>query len=224
MSNDLVRLDIADVVIDGPSLEIGDLSLEEFDDLGRKLRSIEGHSQFWIGDWANALKDQHGKGAMLKLAREIGYEIGTVRNYASISRRYETSLRNDVLSQHPKLSFDHFRLAITAPSPKFALGQAGSKSLSTRELAKWVKEENYRRKTATTNVEEDETEVSFVGPNYAELCQDDITSLLSDIRAYAKSDVSDGDKEQAVLGMWTRLTHVIAIMSEMADLDEVFDA
>ena len=107
MSNDLVRLDIADVVIDGPSLEIGSLSLEQFEDLGRKLRSIEGHSQFWIGDWANSLHDQYGKGSMTQLAGEIGYDVGTVWNYADVARKYDSSLRSEVLENYPQLTHRH---------------------------------------------------------------------------------------------------------------------
>ena len=130
------------VAIKGPSLKIGALTREQFEDLGWKLKGVNGYTQFWIGDWANALYEQHGKGAMLELAAAMGYEHGTILDLAGIARRYESTDRSVLLEKYPQLTATHFDRAASAPNPIAVLEAAGKKGWSTREVQDYVTE-NY---------------------------------------------------------------------------------
>ena len=143
MANDIVvarvELNVQDVVINGPSLEIGEMSIAGFEELGLKLRTVSGFSQYWIGDWGVALKEQHGEQAVRKLAELLGFAEKTVRNYMSVSRKYEPSLRSEALELYPDLTFEHMKIALGAPSPEFALELAGKEGWKTKELTDHIR-------------------------------------------------------------------------------------
>ena len=134
-----VELNVPDVVVNGPALEIGEMDRAGFEDLGLKLRTIEGFNQFWQGDWANAVVAQHSDTTLRELCELIGFNYGTTRDYASVAGRLEVSLRNDMIHKYPDLTFEHFKRAMPAPSPEFALAKAGKEGWNTRELMKEVK-------------------------------------------------------------------------------------
>lgn len=137
-----LELDIAGVLVDGPSLDIGVLTEDQFEQLGWKLKAVNGFTQFWIGDWANALHDQHGKGAMTRIAGLVGYEAGSVWKWAEISRKYDSRTRVRVMEKYPQLTHRHFQEAAHVSNPKAVLEAAGKQGWTTREVTTYVKE-NY---------------------------------------------------------------------------------
>ncbi len=134
-----VELNVPDVIVNGPALEIGEMGRDGFEELGLKLRTIEGFTQFWLGDWANAVIEQHSDTTLRELCELTGFNYGTVRDCASVAGRVPVSERSDMIQTYPDLTFEHFRRAMPAPSPMFALKQAGHEGWTTRELTTAVK-------------------------------------------------------------------------------------
>lgn len=78
----------------------GDLSLAEWDALGRTLILLAKKSGFMLGDWINYGAKVHGE--KYKEALEVtGLAPKTLRNYASVARRVHPTLRE------PSLGHDH---------------------------------------------------------------------------------------------------------------------
>jgi len=87
-------------------------SFEEWQDIGRNLRSAEGAIQFWIGDWINFGERKWGE-RYLEAVRETGYDYKTLRNLAWVAKRFELSRRRD------NLSWSHHQ-EVTALPPEIA--------------------------------------------------------------------------------------------------------
>lgn len=84
---------------------------EQWLDCGTCLSRIEGAVQWWMGDWWAYGEDREwGRG--VEIADKIGINYGTVRNYGTVARAYELSLRND------NLTFEHHRLAMAESNPR----------------------------------------------------------------------------------------------------------
>ena len=78
----------------------GDLSIEEWDELGRTLILLAKKSGFRLGDWINYGAKFHGE--KYKEALEVsGLAPKTLRNYASVARRVHPALRE------PSLGLEH---------------------------------------------------------------------------------------------------------------------
>jgi len=78
----------------------GDLSLEEWDELGRTLIPFAKKIGFMLGDWINYGSKAYG--TKYKEALEVtGIPPKTLRNYASVARRVGPSLRE------PSLGHEH---------------------------------------------------------------------------------------------------------------------
>lgn len=164
MAKELEILNEEGWVVDGPSLRVeGEHTLESYEKMGSKLKALQGFTQFWVGDWANALHDEHGYGAMTGLAEKLGYEAKTVQDYADVSRHYEPSTRVEVLKNHPRLSWSHFRDTASQPDRIEILEMAGREEMTTRELQDYVKEFAPKKRPAKTiEVDEDTGEVTNV--------------------------------------------------------------
>lgn len=79
---------------------LGDLSIEEWGDLGKGLVPVAKSIGFWLGDWINYGSKAYG--TKYKQALELtGLAPKTLRNYASVARRVHPSLRE------PSLGHEH---------------------------------------------------------------------------------------------------------------------
>ena len=125
-------------IIDGPfMIAKRPMTLEEYQLQGENLKSAEGFVQFWIGDWANQGKEDHGRGSMTELGEQIGWNIKQVWDYAYISRQYETSPRGEVIEQHPELKYGHFK-AVRALEDRY-------KWLERAAMNGWTPSQLYRK-------------------------------------------------------------------------------
>lgn len=81
----------------------GEMSSEQWLELGQQLVAVDRSMQWIIGDWwAYGADRKYGDGEAL--AEAIGIDYGTVRVYASIARSYE------MLTRVNNLSFKHHRI------------------------------------------------------------------------------------------------------------------
>lgn len=74
----------------------GELSFEEWEDIGRQAVPMAKSIGFIVGDWINYGEGRYGEqytGAI----ESTGLDYGTLRNYAHVARRVEMSYRNDNL-------------------------------------------------------------------------------------------------------------------------------
>ena len=135
---ELARLDfqVTNVVLDGPSLDIGELDVEGFEELGIKLQAIQGHNTFWLGDWGNAFKEQHGRGAVKAVAELLKMDPSYISQCMSASAEYDVETRMRYLGAG--LSPTHLILARKAPSAEFALDRASEGEWSTRRFRKEI--------------------------------------------------------------------------------------
>lgn len=142
-----------------------DVSIEEWKELGRALKQVEGSVQFWIGDWA-AFGDKKGftgKYTDSKVYDELeqitGLERQTIQDYKYVSQSIPSSLRNE------DLSFTHHREVAKLPTVEKKiefLTKASEEKLSTREL----REEIRRDDIITNDVEfpKDKYRVIYADP------------------------------------------------------------
>lgn len=67
-----------------------------------------------IGDLALLVQKEYGQGSVEQFARDIKVELPSVRNYRTVSAFWsrENSLRSEILTTMPNLSWSHFRTAM----------------------------------------------------------------------------------------------------------------
>jgi len=77
-----------------------DLDVTQWRAVGRNLGRLGRNSQWWVGDWllygSSKWGEQYAEAVTL-----TGYDYGSLRNMASLSRRFDLSRRRD------KLSWEH---------------------------------------------------------------------------------------------------------------------
>lgn len=118
-----------------------DITIDEWKELGRGLKQIEGSVQFWIGDWARYgdKRGFTGKYTDPKVYDELeeitGLQRQTIRVYKSISENVDSNQRL------PNLSFGHHREVASLPPEKQEqfLQLASEKDLSVRELREKIR-------------------------------------------------------------------------------------
>ena len=103
--------------------------------VGQQLRKLKELSQWAIGDLANRVAREYGKNSIGKFAYGIGLEKKTVWEYMRVARKYEKSMRIDILS------FRHHQVALRSEEPKEWLRQANDKNWSSNQLYKAIKEQ-----------------------------------------------------------------------------------
>jgi hypothetical protein len=75
----------------------GDVTYEEWEDIGYQLARVGKGWQWWVGDWINFGEKKYGE--TYKAAIEAtGLKIQACKNIASVCRAFELSRRRDVLS------------------------------------------------------------------------------------------------------------------------------
>jgi hypothetical protein len=102
--------------------------------VGLQLRHLKELSQWAIGDLANRVSREYGENSIGKFAYAIGLEKKTVWEYMRVARKYEKSMRIDILS------FRHHQIALRSDEPKRWLKQANDKNWSSNQLYKAIKE------------------------------------------------------------------------------------
>jgi len=117
----------------------GDISIEQWRQVGEQIKFYEGAVQWWIGDWW-IYSETRQWGNSQEVAEQIGFDYGTCRNAGWVARRFELSRRHD------KLSFGHHLevASLDPPDADLLLAQAelgtGKKSWSARDLRNKVTE------------------------------------------------------------------------------------
>ena len=127
-----ISLNVNNVVVNGPALEIGEMDRAGFEELGIKLKTIQGHTVLWWGDWGNAFKEQHGWGSVKQVAELLEMNENYIMECMGTAETYKVEVRTSYLEQG--LSSTHLLEARAAPSPEFALDRAVEYGWSKREL------------------------------------------------------------------------------------------
>ena len=131
---------------EGPTLTIvGEFSLEEYEDVGITLNKGERFIGFWIGDWANALLEEHGAGAMQELSPRVGYKTNTIHDYAQTARAYSSHDRSGLVEKYPNLSYKHFAIAKSMPDRIKLLKMAGRENMTANNFYRYIHPENGRK-------------------------------------------------------------------------------
>ena len=139
MTDNLTRisLNVDNVVVNGPALEIGEMDRAGFETLGIKLKTIEGHTVLWWGDWGNAFVEQHGETEVKQVAELLDMDYTYISQCMSTAREYDVLVRTKYLETG--LSPTHLLVARAAPSTTFALDQAVKEEMSVKDLKKAIK-------------------------------------------------------------------------------------
>lgn len=119
-----------------------DVSKEEWMDVFKALKQVEGCVQFWIGD---CLAYRQQKWGMYDdIAEETGYETKALRNIKYVADNVELSRRKD------NLSFSHHVEVASLPPEKqeLFLNMAVEDKLSVRDLREQIRRSNIEEKTA----------------------------------------------------------------------------
>lgn len=105
-----------------------DLTRDEWEGIGKKLRDAAEWTQWKIGEWLNFGERKWGDGSFVGAAAILGYSERTVRNIASIT--------NNVSRRRDDLSFSHHaEVASLEPEAQERwLDKAEENDWSTREL------------------------------------------------------------------------------------------
>jgi hypothetical protein len=106
-------------------------SLEEAVSYGMELRARVDGLQWHFGDYAVEVEQDLGQGALEEVATEINVQIGTIRRYRDVAKKYPAEIR----AKYPRLSWTHFRNAYGAESPETWLEKADSESWSAGMLS-----------------------------------------------------------------------------------------
>ena len=112
------------------------LSFNEWKEVGKFLKQVEGSVQFWIGDWLNFGKKKYEHGRYNEALKELGYELHSLHQMAWVSDSIECSLRRE------HLDFSHHKEIASLPSNEQEqwLEKAEEEQLSVRELRTQIKE------------------------------------------------------------------------------------
>jgi len=122
-----------------------DITIDEWKELGRGLKQIEGSVQFWIGDWARFGEKRGftGKYTDPKVYDELeeitGLDRRTIKNYKSIADKTSSRRRDDLGFTH------HVEVASLPPEKQEQFLQlASEKKLSTRELREEIRKDGIK--------------------------------------------------------------------------------
>jgi hypothetical protein len=99
----------------------GQLTTEEWLDVALSIQKFDGKIQWYLGDlavYAESPTTGWGESKYTQLIEGTGYEYGTLRNFASVARRFNQDFRAAILSPRgytslEGLSFNHFRLVMS---------------------------------------------------------------------------------------------------------------
>lgn len=141
-----IDLNIPAVKVTGFGLEIGTMNKPTFEELGRRINTVDGAAQFWIGDWGNELQKQHGYGAVGELIEIIGLDHSTISHYMRVCKEFDNVARATFMEKG--LTPAHLRASLAAPTPAFELENMPD-DMTVKELRDQIKADNEVREAAT---------------------------------------------------------------------------
>lgn len=112
----------------------GEISLEDWQEVGKVLSFLNTSMQFLIGDWAR-YGENLGYGTHEKFAEQFGFETQTIYNFKWVSENVQISLRKE------NLKFGHHNLVAAMESEQQAywLDYASDNELSVAKLREAIK-------------------------------------------------------------------------------------
>jgi hypothetical protein len=118
------------------------LSFEEWLAVGRQIAERASAFAFAVGDWLFRGQWEYGKN-YAEAAEELGFDVGTMRNYASVAGRFDLARRrvDRRFSHHAAVA------SLDPPTADRLLEQAAKKDWSMRELREAARAERDRRQT-----------------------------------------------------------------------------
>ena len=119
MSNEIIRTDVGLVIPE-------DVSEDDFFDYGSKLRTLERATQWYIGDWYNAIR----WGDKPAACKKAGLNYTTAKVFGSICQRFQMLSRNNILT------FNHHKAIAALPEEERTtlLQQASEEKLSVAKM------------------------------------------------------------------------------------------
>lgn len=135
-----------------------EVTQEQWMDVFKSLKTMEGCVQFWIGD---CLKYREQKWGMYDdIAEETGYDKGTLKNIKMVSDAIKPSFRND------DLSFSHHMQVapLTPAKQEKYLAKAVENDWSVRELRQEIKEHETKKNIIELPIPEGKYSIIVIDP------------------------------------------------------------
>lgn len=185
-----------------------DVSKEEWMDVFKALKQVEGCVQFWIGD---CLAYRQQKWGMYDdIAEETGMDKSTLATYKSISQNVKPLLRNK------ELSFNHHKEVASLPPEKqeLFLNMAVEDKLSVRDLRNKIKKEKRNDEARhQSELPKQKFQVIYADPPWSYNDKCDSGAIQSggvdkhyptmSINEICELPISDLAEDDSVLFLWT---------------------
>jgi N6-adenosine-specific RNA methylase IME4 len=185
-----------------------DVSKEEWMDVFKALKQVEGCVQFWIGD---CLAYRQQKWGMYDdIAEETGMDKGYLRDIKYVADNVELSLRND------NLSFSHHKEVASLPPEKqeLFLNMAVEDKLSVRDLRNEIKKEKRNDEARhQSELPKQKFQVIYADPPWSYNDKCDSGAIQSggvdkhyptmSINEICELPISDLAEDDSVLFLWT---------------------
>lgn len=182
-----------------------DVTKDEWMDVFKALKQVEGCVQFWIGD---CLAYRQQKWGMYDdIIEETGYDKQTLKNLKSVSENVPSTVRL------PDLSFTHHAevAKLTPEKQELFLNKAVEEKLSVRELRNEIRKDKY--KLNESNLPEGKYRVFYVDPpwKYNDTCESGAIQSggavvhypTMDIESICEIPIPEMTLDNAVLFLWT---------------------
>lgn len=123
-------------------------SFDDWEDIGKKLKTVEGAVQFWIGDWIN-FGERKYEDKYLRAMAETGYTYEYLKNIAYVSRKFNGNDNGHsgvtiegLATRHENLGFSFHQITapLAGPIAERFLNKAEEEHLTKRELEADVRE------------------------------------------------------------------------------------
>jgi hypothetical protein len=177
-----------------------DVPLQQWKAIGKNLHSIGESAQWWIGDWWNS-NTPYGK--RVGLARDLGLNPKTVREYAYVAKSINVSMRMDTLS------FAHHQVvAPLAPADQSKwLGKAQKNKWNSKELGRKVQKPRTRDDGQDDTVDSEFTETLVKIKGLISFCEDRIE------KCSPETLLKSIDPVDAIASQWTTLARKVHDLS-----------
>lgn len=185
-----------------------DVSKEEWMDVFKALKQVEGCVQFWIGD---CLAYRQQKWGMYDdIAEETGYDRDALRHYKRVAENVESGLRN------PQLGWSHHNEVASLPPEKqeLFLNMAVEDKLSVRDLRNEIKKEKRNDEARhQSELPKQKFQVIYADPPWSYNDKCDSGAIQSggvdkhyptmSINEICELPISDLAEDDSVLFLWT---------------------
>jgi hypothetical protein len=165
------------------------VAIDEWIDLGKKLKKIEGAIQWWVGDWLNYGEKVYGA-KYTEALQILDYEEKSLRNIAPVSKKVEMSRRRDSPSWG-----HHAEVAVLEPKQQAEmLDWAGTHGASVRDLRTKIKNQNQPSPPPTHPLEELQRQLS---PLHAARCDGQENLFVQSLARARSASIADDRVELA---------------------------